>query len=170
MIGPILVLITRLSGVADPCRVKCRLFLAPIDGQRPSSVEGVQFNGVRRVIEGVRLNVETRCIDGDGISFKFAGSESGFVGRRTDADRVITVALTSFAFAELCLSRDRALSVVANVGAPLEAVTDVRWAAARLADAARVRMRATGFSDFFGDFVVCDAVESIMATRFFGEV
>lgn len=132
-------------------------------------MDGVHIDGVRRVIEGVRLNAVTRCADGDGMSLRFAGSESGFVGRRIDADRVIIAALASGAFVEFCLSRDRARSVVANVGAPFEAVTDVRCAAARLADAARVRMRATGFSDFFGDFVVCDAVGSAMATRFFGD-
>lgn len=160
MIGPILVLITRLSGVPS-----LRVFLAPTDGQRPSSVDGVQFDGVRRVIEGVRLNAVTRCIDGDAMSRRFVGSESGLMGRRIDADRVIiVVALLPFAFTEFCFSRDRARSVVASIGAPLD-----RCAAARLADAARVRVRATGFSDFFGDLVGGDADKSAITTRFFGD-
>lgn len=170
IIGPIFVLITRLSGVAEPLRVNCRLVLAPIDGHRPSSVDGVQLDGVRRVIDGVRLNPVTRWIDGDAMSLRFVGRESGLVGRRIDADRVIIDPLPPIAFAEaFCFSRDRARSVVANTGAPLEAVIVDRCAAARLADAARVRVRATEFSDFFGDLVPCGGDGSIMATRFFGD-
>lgn len=161
IIGPILVLMTRLSGVVVLLRGKCLLVLPPIDGQRPSSVDGVPFEfGVRLVMDGVRLNAVTRCT---AASFRFVGNESGLIGRRMDADRAINGGLLQFAFAEFCFSRDRALSVVARVGAPHDDRT-----AARFADAARVLVRATEFSDF-GDFMVCGADGSAMATRFFGE-
>lgn len=149
LMGPILVLMMRCSGVEDPAQTVGLadigvVPLALIVGHRPSSIVGVAA-GVRREMEGVRVLFE-RCSDGSG--FAPEGSESGLGGRLSGVERAEVVAVPFFIGGGIALSRDRALSRdVSSTGGEAAATFD--WNAARDAEAALDLERATEFSSFF---------------------
>lgn len=148
LIEPSLVLMMRCSGVDDPARpfgfgVIGVVGLAEAEGHRPSSTVGVA-DGVRQDTDGVRVLLE-RCSDGKGWAPD--GRESGLTGRLSGVERegVVAAVLLNGGSA---LSRDRALSW-GLIGRGGELAASFDWNAARLAEAALDRERATEFSSFF---------------------